>query len=115
MNYDTFISKWNELADADKVSCFNDYAREHNADEELFAFDEEFFSIFFSSTIDAVRAVYFGKIESWNDEYIKFNGYGNLESLCEYQAAELADDYTEEIFEHEEIWMQYIDEDEEEN
>ena len=70
---------------------------------------------FFSSAIDAVRAVYFGKIESWFDEYIKFNGYGNLESYSENTAADLADDYKEEIFEHEEIWMQYIDEDEEEN
>lgn len=115
MNYDIFISKWNDLSNEDKINCFNDYAREHNADEELFIFDEEFFKIFFSDPMEAVRAAYFGNIESWNDEYVKFNGYGNLESLDEYRAAENADDYTEEIFEHEEIWLQYIDDDEEEN
>lgn len=114
MNYDLFIDKWNELANEDKINCFNEFARENRTDEELFAFDEEFFNIFFSSPIDAVRAVYFGKIESWFDEYIKFNAYGNLESFSEYQAAELADDYKDEIFEHEDIWMQYINSDEEE-
>ena len=115
MNYEVFIEKWHDLTDAEKINCFNDYAREHNTDEELFIFDEEFLTSRFSSAIDAARAVYFGKIESWNDEYIKFNGYGNLESLCEYQAAELADDYADNIYRYEEIWMQYIDEDEDEN
>lgn len=36
MNYDVFLDKWNELADEDKINCFNEYAREYNADEELF-------------------------------------------------------------------------------
>ena len=65
----------------------------------------------FFNAIDAVRAVYFGKIESWNDEYIKFNGYGNLESLSEYEAEELANDYVDEIYLHDDIWLQYIDDD----
>lgn len=113
MNYETFLDKWNELADEDKINCFNEYAREYNADEELFLFDEDFFNTFFTSPLDAVRACFFGNIESWSDEYIKFNGYANLESLSDYQAAAHADDYTEEIFNHPEIWLQYIEEDEE--
>lgn len=111
MEYDIFIEKWNELAREQKISCFIDYAREYNTDEEIFSFDEDFFYVFFSSPIDAVRAAYFGNIESWNDEYIKFNGYGNLVSLSEYQAEELADDYADEIYRHEDIWLEYIDED----
>ena len=110
MEYNIFIEKWNDLAREQKISCFIDYAREYNTDEEIFSFDEEFFNVFFSSPIDAVRATYFGKIESWNDEYIKFNGYGNLESLSEYEAEELADDYADEIYSHEDIWLQYIEE-----
>ncbi len=104
MNYNLFLENWNELTDESKISCFNEYAAEYNADEQIFTFDEEFFNTFFSSPIDAVRACFFGNIESWNDEYIKFNGYGNLESLCTYKAAELADYYTDEIYRHEEIW-----------
>lgn len=111
MEYEIFKEKWDELARLEKISCYNDYAREHNTDNELFSFDEEFFNIFFQNAIDAVRAVYFGKIESWNDEYIKFNGYGNLESLSEYEAEELANDYVDEIYLHDDIWLQYIDDD----
>lgn len=115
MSYDNFLKKWNELADEDKINCFNEYASEYLPDEQLFTFDEEFFNTFFSSPLEAVQAAFFGNIESWNDEFIRFNGYGNLESLSEYQAAEHADDYTEEIFRHDEIWLQYIDEDDEED
>lgn len=111
MKYEIFIEKWSELSSEQKISCFIDYAREYNTDEEIFPFDEEFFNVFFSSPIDAVRAAYFGNIESWNDEYIKFNGYANLVSLSEYQAEELADDYADEIYRHEDIWLEYIDED----
>lgn len=108
MEYNIFLEKWKDLARDEKISLYNDYAREYNTDNEIFAFDEEFFNVFFSSAIDAVRATFFGKIESWNDEYIKFNGYGNLESLSEYEAEDLANDYVDEIFLHDEIWMQYI-------
>ena len=61
--------------------------------------------------VEAARAVYFGNIECWSDEYIRFNGYGNLESLSESQAANFADDFTDKIYEHEEIWLKYIDDD----
>ena len=110
MEYNIFLEKWNDRARKKKINLYNDYAREYNTDNEIFAFDEEFFYIFFSSPIDAVRATFFGKIESWNDEYIKFNGYGNLESLSDYEAENLANDYVDEIYQHDEIWMQYIDE-----
>lgn len=110
MNYDLFIDKWNDLANEDKINCFNEFAREYAIGEEIFCFDEEFFETFFSSTIDAVRAVFFGKINSWLDEYIRFNGYGNLVSLSDYEAIEYVNEYAEEIFEHEEIWSQYIEE-----
>lgn len=49
--------------------------------------------------------LFFGEIQSWFDSYIKFNGYGNLESLSEYQAAELAGCYQREIYD----WDRYED------
>ena len=61
--------------------------------------------------MEAARATYFGKIESWNDEYIKFNAYGNLESMSEYEVLGEIDYYLEDIYEHDEIWGNYIDED----
>lgn len=46
MEYNIFIEKWNDLAREQKISCFIDYAREYNTDEEIFSFDEEFFNVF---------------------------------------------------------------------
>lgn len=116
MKYEKFLEAWNELSNSDKISCFNEYAREHNSDDEIFEFDDDFFDLFFEGKpAEAVRAAFFGDIKSWSDEYIRFNGYGNLVSMTEYEAADWADDYKEDIFEHEEIWCDYIDlEDEDE-
>ncbi len=112
MNYNLFLENWNELTDESKISCFNEYASEYDPDNQIFSFDEEFFNSFFSSPIEAVRACYFGNIESWSDEYIKFNGCGDLESLSTYKAVELADDYTNEIYQYKDIWTEYIEDEE---
>lgn len=46
--------------------------------------DEEFFNLFFEGNpAEAVRASYYGDYEYMND-YVRFNGYGNLESLSAY-------------------------------
>lgn len=80
------------------IEAIKDYIREADEDEQLYIirdinsyngaleylaweyFDEEFFKIFFSDPIEAARATYFGNIQNWNDKYIRFNAYGNLES-----------------------------------
>ena len=105
---------WDELSDSTKVAIRNEYCREHNVDEELFSFDEEFFEMFFSnsSAIEVARAVFFGNIKNWCDEYIKFNGYGNLESMSVWDAVEDTENYyLKEIFENEDCWRDEIDED----
>lgn len=50
---------------------------------------EDFFDTYFKTKWDAVRAVMFGDVHH-SDEYIKFNGYGNLKSLSQWE-------YDEEI------------------
>lgn len=112
MNYNTYLEKWNDLDNTDKINCYNEFVTEHTYDEELFVFDEEFFNLFFDNPLDAVRAAFFGNIKNWSDEYIKFNGYGNLVSLSEYEAASLANDYADQIFEYSDIWMRYIEDEE---
>lgn len=105
---------WDELDDNTKISIRNAYCSNHNVDEEIFSFDEEFFEMFFSEAkaIDVARAVFFGNIQSWNDEYIKFNGYGNLESMSTYDAVKDTEDYyLNEIFENSDCWNDEIDED----
>lgn len=115
MTFERFEEKFNELDFSDKLSIYNNYCVEYRSgDDMIYNFDDEFFDMAFSSHMDAARAVFFGKIESWSDEYIRFNAYGNLESLSEYEAeGEIAYDL-DSIFEHEECWKDYIEEDEEE-
>lgn len=52
---------------------------------EAYDNDEEFFNVFFEGKpMEAVRASHYGEYE-FMDDYVRFNGYGNLESLTEYQ------------------------------
>lgn len=80
------------------IEAIKDYIREADESEQLSIireingyngsldylnwedFDEEFFEICFSDPIEAARATFFGDIRNWNDKYIRFNAYGNLES-----------------------------------
>lgn len=122
MTYDNFTTAWAELDRNDKINLFNEYAREYNPDNQLFEFTDDFFNEFFSGNpAEAVRACFFGNIQNWSDGWLRFNGYGNLVSLSDYEAEEWANDYQGEIYEHPEIWGEYIDdegdeeEEEEEN
>lgn len=68
-------------------------------DYRMEIFDEEFFEIFFENPMDAARAVFFGNIQNWNDDYIRFNAYGNLESMSDYEYDRMLEDGLEEIVE----------------
>lgn len=63
---------------------------------KAYEFDDEFFNIHFNNPMEAARATYFGNIQNWLDPYIRFNGYGNLESVGEYEyEMELKDNINE--------------------
>ena len=114
MKYEVFEEKFKELSIGERLSIFNTYCIEHgDSDNEIYSFDEEFFETYFSNPMEAARATFFGKIESWSDEYIKFNGYGNLESMTEYEVLEDIDNYLEEIFDNPDTWEDYIEDEEE--
>ena len=113
--FDYFCSQWQDLTDDDKIQLFNEYCSDCDFDNYLHSFDEDFFETFFSGkTIEAVRAVYFGNINNWCDEYLKFDGYGNLESYSRWEAAEFADNFQREIYEWDK-YEDYIDMDEYDN
>lgn len=68
------------MTDSEKVEAWNQMCHDRNIpDDEIFSNDEEFFSTFFPDTMEAVRAVCFGEYR-YQDEWVTFNGYGNLES-----------------------------------
>ena len=59
--------------------------------------DEEFFDTYFNNNpMEAVRATYYGNY-NYNDDYVRFNGYGNLESFDEYAKNEEIKDNIDDI------------------
>lgn len=59
--------------------------------------DEDFFEAFFhNKPMEAVRSAYYGDY-NYNDKYVKFDGYENLESLNEYEYELLLKENIDEI------------------
>ena len=72
--------------------------------------DDSFFNTFFCNPSEAVRSSYYGNY-NYCDKYVKFNGYGNLESFNDYELEkeykDYIDDITKSLLEHYEeldIW-----------
>ena len=62
--------------------------------------DEDFFNTYFSTPLDAVRASFYGDY-NYNDNYVRFNGNGNLDSS----------NYADDLMDlKEEYWEVYIEE-----
>lgn len=84
---------WENLDDSEKINLWNEYCSENNFDDTIHTFDDDFFDTFFSGSepMELFRLGCFSQI-SWSDEYIKFNGYGNLESMNEFEAVNSIDE-----------------------
>ena len=82
----------NDMNEAELVQLNNEYCQSANyTDNEIFDNDEDFFSTFFENdTIGAVRAVSYGNY-NYSHNYVKFNGYGNLESFSYFNTDELCE------------------------
>lgn len=66
---------------------------------ECFENDEYFFeTYFYDRPFEVARSIFFGDY-NYNDYYVRFNGYGNLESLSEYEYEKELEDYKKEILE----------------
>lgn len=62
--------------------------------------DEEFFQVYFEDKpMEAVRAAVYGDY-NYTDEYVRFNGYGNLESLSQWKFEEELKESIEEIIDN---------------
>lgn len=60
--------------------------------------DEEFFNMFFADKpMEVARAIYFGDY-NYNDDYVTFNGYGNLKSIDRYEMTNELEHDAEYIF-----------------
>lgn len=66
---------------------------------QVYENDEEFFETFFSGkTVEAVRATQFGDYR-YSDDFVRFNGYANLDSFNEYTYIEELKEEIDEIIE----------------
>ena len=85
----------NEETLLDVVSELNSW---NNCLENLdfFENDEEFFNTFFDNPMEAIRATYYGNY-NYNDDYVKINGYGNIDSYSEYERIEEIKDSIDDI------------------
>ena len=81
--------------------------RLENLDYEENSWD--FFSTYYNGNpYEVARAINYGSY-NYNDEYVKINVYGNLESISEYSFNDLVEEYKEEII------TEYLDIIEEDN
>ncbi len=91
---DELLTKLYELYEKDVSELYYelpDGDRENFSVSEWQPHDEDFYNLYFESDpIGAVRAVLFGDVR-WNDDYVRFNGYGNLETAIQIPYDDEAD------------------------
>lgn len=86
------IDTINDMNESQLIELNNDYCTSTSYhDDEIYTNDEEFFSTYFENdVIGAVRAASYGNY-SYSHNYVKFNGYGNLESFSYFSADDLCE------------------------
>ena len=115
MTLEKFKEEFENCSRSERIEMFLAYDGEYG-NSEVYSFDDDFFDVMFGGNpMEAARAASFGNL-NWSDEYIHLNVYGNLESLSDFDVDDMACDAVEDIYEHEDIWKDYIeDEDEDED
>ena len=91
----------NEMTEGELIQLNNEYCEAINDnDGQIYDNDEHFFATYFDrDTIGAVRAVSYGSY-NYSHNFVKFNGYGNLESFSYFN--------TDELCESIEVMAEYI-------
>lgn len=120
-NINQIIDLLNSLDTNELIQVNNSFAIENNYDSEVYINDEEFFELYFPKGIDAVRAAFYGDY-NYSHDYVRINGYGNLESFDYFKVSDLCDtveNIAEHIAENEELYdfldLSDIDEEDDED
>lgn len=97
----------NEIKDNEiDLNDYNNFLSENNYyDDEIFYNDKDFFDTYFNNDpMEAARATFYGDW-NYNHEYVRFNGYGNLESSdFLYELMDLSEEYWENFLDNEIDW-----------
>lgn len=74
------------------IQLNNEYCQSINApDDEIWGNDEDFLNTFFHNNPDSLaRAICYGNYH-YSDNYVKFNGYGNLETFDTFDTSDLCE------------------------
>lgn len=101
-NIDNLIEKANLLEEFDDELDMLEYILDNYSDREyhnLLVFDDldEMLQGYDPSTV--VGMVFFGNIQNFSDDYFRFDGYGNIESLSQYQYEQELLDLENELLE----------------
>lgn len=73
---------------ADKVQSLNEhYENLGYHDDTIYSFDKDTINEIFTSPFEALRACHYGDV-NFTHNYFRFNGYGNIETLSDWQIDE---------------------------
>ena len=67
----------------DIISDYNEYLSNHYPDN--YVYDDLDTMLEGVDPVTAAKMIYFGNVKNWCDDYFRFNGYGNIESLSAYE------------------------------
>lgn len=67
----------------DIISDYNEYLLDNYPDNYIYSDLGEMLEGV--DPVEAARMVYFGNVKNWCDDYFRFNGYGNIESISAYE------------------------------
>lgn len=89
VGHDEYIENYihEELSvDISMLSDYNEFLLENNYSDD-YIYDDLDMMLEGFSTMDAVRATYFGNF-NYSDDYYRFNGYGNVDSMTDYDVVQ---------------------------
>lgn len=86
------INLINEMDDNELIQLNNEYCESINAmDSTIYANDSEFLEMAFGHNVDALaRAIFYGDY-NYSHNWVRFNGYGNLETFNWFEAKDLCE------------------------
>lgn len=115
-NSESIIEVLENMSNSDLISCHNQMCHNQSRGDEIYSNDEDFFSTFFDGDImGAVRAISYGEY-NYSSDYVKFNGYGNLETFDNPENEIDLEEIAEDILENESdySWLIELEDDDEE-
>ena len=88
MNYQPIIDTINEMNASELISLNNLYCQENRLDGEIYDNNREFFDMYLPNSFDALQKTFYGSY-TFNDKFVKFDGYANLDSFDSFDSSDL--------------------------